>query len=183
MSEVKGWVLPEGFLWRAITTCLLILDYWLFSTGNPSVSYSILSGWFWITLFAVAMIVSSYTPPSFREKQAQPFYWLLALLGVLSFVLFFASSSAHDYAATHMEAQILSFLKDPESSNVEVSREERQLMLDLARQKYNEERGAFIPTFREMDYYLKTEVGEKYLVRIRMSWDGTPVISVRHVDS
>lgn len=183
MSQVKSWILPVGFLWRAITTCLLILDYWLFSTGNPSVSYSILGGWFWITLFAIAMIVSSYAPPSFRGKEAQPFYGLLSLVGVLSIVLFFASSSAHDYAATHMEAQIFLFMKDPERSDAAVSLEERQLMINLARQKYDKERGAFIPAFREMDYFLKAETGEKYLVRIRMSWDGTPQISLRRVDS
>lgn len=176
-------MLPGGFLWRAVTACLLILDYFLFSTGNPSLLCRFLGGFSWLILFAIAMVISSYAPPSFRGKEAQPFYGLLSLVGVLSIVLFFASSSAHDHAATHMEAQIISFMKDPERSNADVSPEERQLMINLARQKYNKERGAFIPTFREMDYYLKTEAGEKYLVRIGMSWDGTPVISVRRVDS
>ena len=183
MSEVKGGIFPAGFLWRAITTCLLILDYFLFSTGNPSVLGRSLGGFSWLTLFAIAMAVSSYAPPSFRGNEAKPFYWLLSLVGVLSVALFFSSSYARGYAAANMEAQILSFMKSPEKSSVDVSHEERQLMINLARQKYDKERGAFIPTFREMDYYLKTETGEQYLVRIRMSWDGTPQISLRRVDS
>ena len=129
------------------------------------------------------MIISSYAPPSFRGKEARPFYWLLSIVGIVSIVLFFSSPYAHDIAASSMEAQILSFMQDPENSKVEVSLEERRLMVELKHVKYYKERIVFIPTFREMDYHLTTETGEKYRVTIAMRWDGTPVISMSRVGS
>ncbi len=175
-------MLPEGFLWRAITTCLLILDYFLFATGNPSVSYSLLGGWFWISLLAAVTVVSSYAPPSFRGKGARPFYWLLSIVGIFSVVVFFASSYASNFAAARMEAQILFFVKDPASSTADVSSEERQLMMKLVDEKYDTKRETFIPTFRSMDYLLTMQNGDKYRLAIRMSWNETPVISLRRVN-
>ena len=176
-------MLPDGLLWRVITTCFLLFDYFLFTAGNPSLSYSLLGGWFWVTLFAAVIIVSSYAPPSFSGNAARPFYLLLSIVGVFSVVLFFASPYAHDLAANRMEAEILSFMKDPENSKVDALREERQLMVDLKSVKYHKERSVFIPTFREMDYHLTTETGEKYRIRMRIGWSGTPAISVGRVNS
>ena len=83
---------------------------------------------------------------------------------------------------THGSANF-SFIADPFQSQVEISNEERQLMARLANDKYNMRRDAFLPTFRRMDYLLMMENEEKYLVILRMSWIGTPIISVRRIDS
>jgi len=132
---------------------------------------------------AVAMIVSSYVPLTFRGKEVRPFYVLLSVIGIFSIVLYIASPYTANFVATRMEAQIFSFIADPFQSQVEISNEERQLMARLANDKYNMRRDAFLPTFRRMDYLLMMENEEKYLVILRMSWIGTPIISVRRIDS
>jgi hypothetical protein len=113
---------------------------------------------------AVAMIVSSYVPLTFRGKEARPFYVLLSVIGIFSIVLYIASPYTANFVATRMEAQIFSFIADPFQSQVEISNEERQLMARLANDKYNMRRDAFLPTFRRMDYLLMMENEEKYLV-------------------
>jgi hypothetical protein len=113
---------------------------------------------------AVAMIVSSYVPLTFRGKEARPFYVLLSVIGIFSIVLYIASPYTANFVATRMEAQIFSFIVDPFQSQVEISNEERQLMARLANDKYNMRRDAFLPTFRRMDYLLMMENEEKYLV-------------------
>lgn len=178
-----GLKISKGFLWRTSVSCLLIFDYFLSTTGNPSITYSVLGGWFWITLIAAVMIVASYVPASFKGREAKPFFVLLFIAGVFSVALFVASPYATGFAAARMEAQIRSFMKDPINSKAVVSNEERQLMVKLESQKYSMERENFIPTFRSMDYLFKTETGEKYRLIMTMSWNGTPVISLRRVDT
>lgn len=182
-AQSDGSKIAKGFLWRTGVSCLLIFDIFLFSTGNPSLSYSVLGGFFWIVLLATAMVVSSYVPATFKGREARPFYILLSTIGVFSIVLFVASPYATDFAATRLEAQVFSFVKDPLHSKANVSNEERQLMVSLENLKYDMKRDAYIPTFRRMDYLLMTENGEKYLVIMEMSWNDTPVISVRRTDS
>lgn len=172
-------MIDKGLLWRATTSCLLIFDYFLYVTGNSS----LFGGLFWVALLTVAMIVSSYVPLTFRGKEARPFYVLLSIIGVFSIVLYIVSPYTANLVATRMEAQILSFMANPFQNQVEISNEERQLMAKLGTEKYNLRRDAFLPTFRRMDYLLMMKNEEKYLVILRMSWMGTPVISVRRIDS
>ena len=40
----------KRFLWHTLGGGLLIFDYFLFVTGNPSITYSLLGGWFEIPL-------------------------------------------------------------------------------------------------------------------------------------
>ena len=163
--------------------CLMIFDFFLFSTGNPSLLFRLFGGFFWILLLAMAMLVSSFVPPTFRGQAARPFQLLLSIIGILSILLIVASPYATEFASARMEAQILSFVKDPLNFEAEVLDEARQLMVDLTHMKYHKERIVFVPTFREMDYHLRAETGEKYQVTIATRWDGTPVISVKRVDS
>lgn len=177
-------MIDKGFLWRTTTSCLLIFDFFLSMTGNPSLLGSVLGGFSGILiLFAAAMVVSSYVPPTFKRREARPFYVLLSIVGALSIVLFVASPYASDLAATRMEEQILSFVKDPLHSTADASNEDRQLMVKLESLKYNMKRDDFIPTYRRMDYLLMLESGEKYLLTMEMGWNGTPAISVHRQDS
>ena len=183
MHEVTSLRISRGFLWRTSASCLLIFDYFLFSTGNPSITYSILGGWFWITLIAAVMIIASYVPSSFRGKEARPFLVLLFIVGVFSVLLLVASSYAREFADVRLEAEISSFVKDPNSSKADVSNEGRQLMVEIRNQRYSMVRETFITTFRRMDYLFKTETGTKYRLIMMMSWNGTPQISFRRVES
>jgi hypothetical protein len=183
MREVMSPKIIKGFLWRAVVSCLLIFDYFLFTTGNFSITYSVLGGWFWITLIAAAMVIASYVPASFKGKEAGPFFVLLLVVGVLSVTFLVISPYAREFAGARLQAEISSFVKDPINSKADVSNEERQLMVKLESQKYSMERETFISTFRRMDYLLKTETGGKYRLMMTMRWNGTPVISLRHVDN
>jgi hypothetical protein len=183
MHEVMSPKISKGFLWRAVASCLLIFDFFLSSTGNPSITYSLLGGWFWITLIAAVMIIASYVPATFKGKEARPFFVLLSIVGALSALLFIASPYAREFAAARMEAEVRSFMNDPINSKADVSNEERELMVKLESQKYSMERETFIPTFRRMDYLFKMETGEKYRLIMTMSWNETPVISLRRVDT
>jgi hypothetical protein len=183
MHEKMNMQINKGFLWRTSVSCLLIFDYFLFTTGNPSITYSLLGGMFWITLIAAVMIVASYVPPSVKGKDARSFYILLVIVGVFSIVLFVASPYAREFAGIHLGTEIGSFLKDPLNSKADVLNEERQLIVEVESEKYSMERESFIPTFRRMDYLVKTESGEKYRLTLTMSWNGTPLISFRRVES
>jgi len=182
MHEVMNLKISKGFLWRAVVSCLLIFDYFLGTTGNPSIAYGVI-GLFWITLIVVAMIIVSYVPATFKGREARPFFVLLSVVGVFSALLFVASPYAKEFAAARMEAQVRSFIKDPINSKADVSNDGRQLMVKLESQKYFMERETFIPTFRRMDYLFKTETGEKYRLIMTMGWNGRPLISLRRVES
>lgn len=166
---------------RIAASCLLIFDYFLFSTGNPSITYSVFGGWFWIPLIATVMIIASSVPGEGETRT--PFILHLFIVGLFSVVLFATSTYAREFALVRIEAEIASFAKDPVNSKADVSNEERQLMVKVNNQKYFMEREAFIPTFRRMDYLFKLETGEKYRLIMTMSWIGTPKISFRHVES
>ena len=172
----------RAFLWRAVVICLLILDYFLGTTGNPSISYGII-GFFWITILVVVMIIASYVPTSFRGREARPFLVLLSLVGILSVLLFSLSPYAKEFAASRMDAQVRSFIKDPIKSKADASDDGRQLMVKIESRKYSIERQAFIPTFRRMDYLLTTDTGDRYLIIITMRWNCKPTISLRRIDA
>ena len=181
-AQSEGLNISKGFLWRTAVSCLLIFDFFLFTSGNPSLLCRFLGGFPGIILFAVAMIVSSFVPPTFRGKEARPFQLLLSIIGAFSILLFVASPYATDFAATRMEVQILSFVKDPLHHKADVSDEERQLMVQLENLKYTLQPDGFIPTVRRMDYLLTIDNGEKYLLIMSMGWNETPVISLRRTN-
>lgn len=174
--------ISKAFLWRAVATCLLILDYFLGTTGNPSISHGII-GFFWITLLVAIMIIASYVPASFKGREARPFRFLVSMAGIFSLLLLAASPYAKGFAAARMEAQVRSFIKDPIHNKANVSDDGRHLMVKLKTQKHSMKRQAFIPTVRRMDYLITTETGDKYLLIMTMRWSCEPTISLRRVDA
>lgn len=160
-------------------SCLLILDYFLWTTGNASITGAI--GLFWITLIAVVMIIAFSVPG--EGKTWSPFILHLFIAGILSVVLFAISPYAEEFAAARLKAEIGSLVKDPINSKAEVSNEERQLMVKVENQKYSVKRETFIPAFWRIDYLFKVETGEKYRLIMTMSWNGISQISFRRVES
>ena len=184
MHKIAALKINKGFLWRTAVSCLLLFDYFLFATGNPSITYSILGGWFEVTLVAAAVVAVSYGYEVSKGREAkQRFVLYLIAVGLFSLVLLMTSTYARDLANAHLQAEIGSFISDPIGSKADVSNDERQLMVELKGQKYSVEREAFIPTFRRMDYLFETETGEKYRLVITMGWNGTPRISLRRIDT
>lgn len=183
MPEVATPTRSKGFVWRAVVTPVLIVDYFLFATGNPSITYSFLSGLFWLPLFAALIIVASFVPVSFNGIGARPFYLLLFIVITVATALFLLSSFAVEFARRQMEAEVTSFVKDPISFKAIVSDEDRRRMADLKSKDYLMKYDAFIPTFRRIDYLFESGVGEKYLLIITMGWNGTPKVWFRRVES
>jgi hypothetical protein len=174
----------RAFVWRTASVCLLIFDYFLFVTGNPSITYSVLGGWFEIPLVTAVIIVTFYAYHLLKERREKRLLVTHVLtVGLFSAALLTVNSYARDNARDRFETEIASFVRDPANAKVVASDEARALMAKIATQKYSEEREAFIPTFRRMDYLFKTEVGEKYRLVMTMGWNGAPEISFRSVDS
>jgi uncharacterized membrane protein len=172
-------VIGKGFYWRISASGLLIFDFFLWATGNPSITGHI--GLFWLTLIAILMTIAASAPG--KRETWSSFILHILIAGILSVVLFTLTTNAKDYAATRLEAEINSFVKDPSNSKADVLDEQRLLMVKVKSQKYSLERENFIPTFRRMDYLFKTEEGEKYRLILTMSWSGRPEIWFHHVDN
>lgn len=173
-----------SLLWPTVTGCALILDYALFTTGNPSFTYSVLGGWFLIPLVAAVLVSVLYAYKVGRESNGKRSLILhLSLVGIFSITLFVMSPYAREFAQDRLQAQLAEFVKNPRQANVAVSDDVRGLMAELNKQKYSMERETFIPTFRRLDYLFRVETGAKYRMIMKMSWNGTPEISLRRVDS
>lgn len=173
----------KRFLWRTAASCFLIFDYFLFTTGNPSITYSIFGGWFEVTLIAAVVVTVSYGYEVVGAGETKRrFVLYLFTIGLFSLLLLAASQYAREFAGARLEAEISSFVKDPNTSKADVSNEGRQLMVEIRNQRYSIERETFIPTFRRMDYLFKTETGTKYRLIMMMSWNGTAQISFRRVE-
>lgn len=176
--------LNKPLLGRTSLSCWLIFDYFLFSVGLPSFTYSCLGGWFVIPLLAAAISFVSCWYAAESERLARRSLVLHSCAVVsLAVGLFAASPDAREFAIVRLDAEIDSFVKDPTSSGASASTEARRLMVEIGKHPYSMEREAFIPTFRRMDYLLGADTGEKYRLIMTMSWNGTPVISLRRVDS
>lgn len=173
-----------NFLLPTVASCALILDYALFTTGNPSLTYSLLAGWFLIPLICAVLVTVFYVYKIGPKPEGRRSVILhLTIVGVFSFALFVASPYARERAQNRLQAQLAEFVTDPGQAKAAVSDDARRLMAELNKQKYSMERETFIPTFRRLDYLLRVETGTKYRLIMRMSWNGTPEISLRRVDS
>lgn len=173
----------KRFLWHTLGGGLLIFDYFLFVTGNPSITYSLLGGWFEIPLFFAVVVTSFYAYGIARGTVSKRHFALHVLVvGIFSLVLLLESSYAREFARRRVQEEIGSFVKDPANSRADVSGEERRLMIEIGQQKYTAQFEAFIPTFRRIDYlFVGTKTGERYRLTMTMSWSGKPVISLRRV--
>jgi hypothetical protein len=169
----------KRFLWRTSATGLLVFDYFLFSTGNPSVTYSCLGGWFEVTLLVAFIVTASYGYESLIGRENKCVFSLhILFLAALSLALFVASPHARQLASARLQAKADVFIKDPISYRGDVSSEGRQLMAEIRKQKFTVQRSAFIPTFQRTDYLLRTEQGVTYLLILETRWNGTPVITL-----
>lgn len=176
------YLIDRALWWRISVTFLLIFDYFLFSTGNPSITYSFLGGWFQVTLLLTIAIALSIGYKAFAIGGSKRDFVVYAIsVALLSFALVLAGPYARHLACARLQAKVVSFVDDPVNSRAEVSRDDRQRMIEIKKQEFNAQLDAFIPTFRRMDYILRTGHGEKYLLVMEVSWKGTPVISLRRV--
>ena len=168
----------KGFLWRTTAIGLLVFDYFLFSTGNPSVTYSILGGWFWVTL-QVAMTVMAYCVYECiigRVSKRLYLFHLLFLVTLCLALFVVADPYATQFASIRQQAKVDSFIQDPINNKADVSSGDRQLMVEIKKQKYTVQSTEFIPMFRQTNYLFRTEQGALYMLVLGMPCYGQPEI-------
>jgi hypothetical protein len=173
----------KEFLWRSSATGMFLFDYFLFSTGNPSITYSFLGGWFWVTLLAALVVTATYGGRALAEKENKPYFVLhIVCIAILLCVLQVASPVASHLSSVRLQAKVESFIGNPVNCKAEVSGQERQLMAEIGKRKFSVQRSAFIPTFQRTDWILRTDQGVTYLLVMETKWNGTPVISLRRTE-
>lgn len=178
-------LISKKFLWPTSASGLLIFDYFLFATGNPSITYSFLGGWFVIPLLLAAIVTGSYGYGMASGKvSSRQFVLHVIAVGILSLALFVISPYARELAKTRLQSMVVSFVEDPINTTGDVTKDERQLMLEIRKQQYTMQYETFIPTFRRMDYrFVNAKTGEKYRLIMTMGWRGTPAFSLRRVEA
>lgn len=176
-TEKKKRIIVFG--WRTVSSVLLLVDYFLFSTGNPSLTYNILGGWFIIPLAGAAVISISYWRLVHRKKENRRLFvsHLITIVAV-SIALFWMSGDARQHAIATLEADAQAFVNDPETSKVEASKKTRTLMADIKKQPYTMHLDSFIPTFRRIDYVLTVETNKTFTLILVKKWNGIPEISL-----
>lgn len=172
------------FGWRTVVTVLIIVDYFLFSTGNPSLTYSALGGWFIVPLAVVVVVTVSYGFRAYKQPKDRSLCALhLAIVAGVSVLLLSFSGKAREYAAANVEADILAFFNDPATHKVDAADQARTLMAEIKQQRHSMERETFIPTFRRMDYLFKSDTGKKYRLILVEEWNGVPSVSLLPTES
>ena len=135
-----------------------------------------------VTLLAALVVTATYGGKAVAEKGNRPYFVLhIVCIAMLLCVFHVASPHASQFASVRLQAKIDCFVKDPINCKAEVSSEEKQLMVEIERQKFTIQRSAFIATFQRVDCLIRTEQGGTYLLVMEATWIGTPVISLRRL--
>jgi hypothetical protein len=169
----------RGCLWRTVLTALVAIDYFLFTTGYPSLTYSLLGGWFIVPLLVATAIGVSYGIASIRSAEGRRAFGVYAIVTVVVIgVLLSLSGAARRGAAASLEADALGFVSDPTTTAVQASTQARALMADIKKYPFTVHREAFIPTFRRMDLVVHSEQRGAFTLVLTMSWNGVPEIAL-----
>lgn len=163
-------------------SCLLVLDYFLFSTGNPSLTYSLLGGWFEVTLIGFVTLTAVFCVLLYRHRVArQMLLWHIGVVCLLCVMLFMVSNLARNFAELGIRRQAELFMRSPDTENVMTSDEARRLMEQIGRQKFVAQFEGFIPTYRRVDYQIRTATGDEYNLIAIASWKETIKVSLQKV--
>ncbi len=167
------------FGWRSVSVVLILVDNFLFVTGNPSVTYGLLGGWFLIPLVTAGVIVTSYGLDAYKKNGERRLFLLhVGVLVVTSVALTYLSEDARQCAIAKFDSVASAFVTDPESLDLGVPYKTTALMKDIIAQPYSKRRDGFVPTFRRMDYLLETTAGKRFFLVVVMKWNGVPEISL-----
>jgi hypothetical protein len=165
--------------WRAVATISMIVDYFFFATGNPSLTYSALGGWFLIPLVVATLVAGMYAVAAAGDSvKRRGFVLYLGIVGAASAILFASSDAARRHAETVLVGYASDFVHDPSISTVRANAETRAIMAEIARGPHTMHEEGFIPTFRRGDFTIKTSPDRTYTMILVIPWDGTPDITI-----
>ena len=170
LSPTKGWAL------RTLLGVAIMLDYFLFTTGNPSLTYSLLGGWFEIPLVILIVLCVTYAITVLKKKQQNSLLGLyFGVLVIVSVALVAMSGLARRHAEARMDEIAAHALKDPGGTEVS-SASSKQIATEITAHNFSLEREAFIPTFRRADYSVHVEGVGQYQLVLTLDWRGVPEV-------
>jgi hypothetical protein len=176
--------ISTGAFLRPLFAAALLIDFFLYSTGNPSIAYSILRGWFLVDVFAFFGL-SAYALSRLRKgkEERAPFAGFLFSVVVVTALLLLVSERATEIGAAGMENEVVTFLRDPRSEKFRIDPQERTLAQDVLTRRCEHTRESFIPTFRRIDYLFTCPDRQKYRLVLSKRWNGELIVSFRMVVS
>ena len=176
---------PErtAFAWRTLFVLAAITDYFLFSTGNSSFTFSLLGGWFVVVLALVMVVSASYGFTAVRNRERRSYFLIhIVLLVVVSAVLYSLSDRARAIAAHAMDEDAEAFMRNPQNERIAATGQTRDLMTAITSRKFSAVREAFTPTFRRADYVLEDGGANRYLLIVTRNATGRPEASLQAVE-
>ena len=176
---------PEwmGFVWRTPIALAAIVDYFLFSTGHFSLTYSVLGGWFLVTLLLVLFVSGSYGVAAVRRNEQRRFFLVhIALLAFVSVALYSVSDRARLFAIKSIDEDAQAFMRNPQNESIAAPTQARELMTAISSHKYSSVREAFTPTFRRADYLLEDGSASRYRLVLTRNKTGRSEASLRQLN-
>jgi hypothetical protein len=143
----------KKLLWRVSVTCFVLSDITLWGSGNPSLSGTYF--FVWPLVLALGGVIAFR---AFRDARRDGDYRYFAAY-VVAVVLFgYALNLVSPYAlrrARHQQEIVLdSFLRDPLNPKFSVSDKDRQMAIQLLKERYTIRGEDFTAPFRRLDYFL-----------------------------
>ena len=147
-----------------VATLLLITDYFLYVTGNYSLIYGLLGGWFIINSIALIIIFSYTIKRSFKtgHQWFSAIYIIVVLLFSVS--LYNVSDIARGHAKEYMSEVVSEILNSGLDDSMDFTDETEKHFKEISGVQYELAFETFIPTRRRIDYLLK--VGDKKKFRL-----------------
>jgi hypothetical protein len=162
-----------AFAWHTAATLLLMFDYFAFSTGNPSLIYSVPFGWVAVPL-GLLLVFLSYTLSTVRRARRY-FSAYLAIVVVASLILLSCSQLARLHAIRVLALDVQAFVDAPFDPTVDATPSDRQLMTEIRNHPFVVDYDGLTPVDRRIDYVIRVDQREYRLI-LRESWKGTPEV-------
>jgi hypothetical protein len=173
-----------GTFWRPLSAALLLIDFFSYSTGNPSIAFSLLRGWFIVEVIAF-VVLSGYALSRLRKgkKERAPVVGFLLTVIAVSALLLVFSEKATEHGAARMAKEVSEFIEDPKSDVYQIDGKERALAQEVLSRGCSLIRESFIPTFKRIDYLFTCPDTQKYRLVLTKRWNGDRLVSFRMVVS
>lgn len=160
---------------------LLIFDYFLYVTGNPSIIYTFIGGFFFLYFFIAPVISYMFCAKVIRDGYGKlPVYTHVGSIIVFSAVTFLLSDEARNYAVNNFDA-LTHKIFDRKSTNIIISDDDLTLLDEIRNKSFELERDGFVPTIRRMDYIVKSEHEKSYRIIVQIKWNNTPIVIINPV--
>lgn len=166
----------------ALLTLLLLIDYCLYVTGNVSITYSLLGGWFIINnLLLVGVFVYTVTRGLKAGYRSFVLFYVCSSI-VIAALLYYFSDEARDYAQESMHAEAVDLLASGLDKSMYFTNETSQNFEKLLGHDYQLEFETFIPTRRRIDHLLRVNDGTDLRLVLIKRWNNSDHVYLGNAD-